>query len=318
MADKAREQAPERLEVVEGDITDRRLELSDERYEQLAAEVTQVYHLAAIYDLAVPIEAAQAVNVDGTGNILDFCLACDSLERLHYVSTAYVAGHAHGRGLRARADAGPAVQEPLRVDQVPGGGVGAPADGPHPHDDLPPRHRGRRLAHRRDGQVRRALLHAARDLAVGPAQAADPALRPRGSDVQRGAGRLRDRGDARRRAAPGTLCTWSTPSRSRPTRSSTRWPRPTTARRARIACRPRRSRRRCTCRPCASSSPGRPPSRSSTSTTRFASTPAARSRCSGPRGSRCPHLKDYVEPMVRFFREHEDDPAYAPGGGLRG
>src|SRR3954452_10465076 len=92
MADKAREQAPDRLEVIEGDITDRRLKLSDEDYERLTGQVMQVYHLAAIYDLAVPIQAAQAVNVDGTGNILDFCLACDGLERLHYVSTAYVAG----------------------------------------------------------------------------------------------------------------------------------------------------------------------------------------------------------------------------------
>src|SRR3954452_24067194 len=96
MADKAREQAPDRLEVIEGDITDRRLKLSDEDYERLTGQVMQVYHLAAIYDLAVPIQAAQAVNVDGTGNILDFCLACDGLDRLHYVSTAYVAGERTG------------------------------------------------------------------------------------------------------------------------------------------------------------------------------------------------------------------------------
>jgi nucleoside-diphosphate-sugar epimerase len=38
------------------------------------------------------LEVAQRVNVDGTGNVLDFCLACERLERLAYVSTAYVAG----------------------------------------------------------------------------------------------------------------------------------------------------------------------------------------------------------------------------------
>ena len=32
------------------------------------------------------------MNVDGTGNVLDFCAAAKSLERLLYVSTAYVAG----------------------------------------------------------------------------------------------------------------------------------------------------------------------------------------------------------------------------------
>ena len=52
----------------------------------------RVYHLAAIYDLAVPIELAQRVNVDGTGNVLELCAAAEKLERLAYVSTAYVAG----------------------------------------------------------------------------------------------------------------------------------------------------------------------------------------------------------------------------------
>lgn len=81
-----------RVEVVEGDITDRRLGLGAEDWERLTAEVTAVFHLAAIYDLSVPLEAAQRVNVDGTGNVLDFCRACEKLERLNYVSTAYVAG----------------------------------------------------------------------------------------------------------------------------------------------------------------------------------------------------------------------------------
>jgi nucleoside-diphosphate-sugar epimerase len=34
--------------------------------------------------------------VDGTGNVLDFCARCDHLDRLHYASTAYVAGVRHG------------------------------------------------------------------------------------------------------------------------------------------------------------------------------------------------------------------------------
>ena len=209
MADRAREQAPERLEVVEGDITDRRLKLSDEDYERLAAEVTQVYHLAAIYDLAVPIEAAQAVNVDGTGNILDFCLACESLERLHYVSTAYVAGMRTGVVYEHELSLGQRLQEPLRVDQVPGRGLGAPADGPHPHHDLPPGDRGRRLQDRRDGEVRRPLLHAARrSRSRHGSSSRSPRFGRAEATVQRRAGGLRDRGDARaargrrRHAAP--------------------------------------------------------------------------------------------------------------------
>jgi thioester reductase-like protein len=86
----------ERLEIVTGDITDRRLGLPGADYDRLAGEVTHVHHLAAVYDLAVPLEVAERVNVDGTGNVLDFCLAASRLERLAYVSTAYVAGRRTG------------------------------------------------------------------------------------------------------------------------------------------------------------------------------------------------------------------------------
>ena len=31
-------------------------------------------------------------------------------------------------------------------------------------------------------------------------------------------------------------------------------------------------------------------------------------------GLRCPRFEEYVTPVVRFFREHEDDPAFAATG----
>jgi thioester reductase-like protein len=86
----------DRIELVTGDIADRRLGLDAETYARLAREVRQVHHLAAVYDLAVPLAVAQRVNVDGTGNVLDLCLAARDLERLHHVSTAYVAGLREG------------------------------------------------------------------------------------------------------------------------------------------------------------------------------------------------------------------------------
>jgi len=81
-----------RIEILPGDIAERRLGLDAAEYARLAGEVRHVYHLAAIYDLAVPKELAQRVNVDGTGNVLELCLAAKKLERLVYISTAYVAG----------------------------------------------------------------------------------------------------------------------------------------------------------------------------------------------------------------------------------
>ena len=85
-----------RIEIVEGDITDQRLGLAADVYDRLAAETTAVFHLAAIYNLAVPLEIAQKVNVDGTGNVIEFCAQCEKLERHNYVSTAYVAGDRRG------------------------------------------------------------------------------------------------------------------------------------------------------------------------------------------------------------------------------
>lgn len=96
MADTARELAGDDVEVVVGDIGARRLGLSGTDWERLTAEVTHVFHLAAIYDLAVPVQLAQRVNVEGTGNVLELCLVAPNLQRLVYVSTAYVAGKRHG------------------------------------------------------------------------------------------------------------------------------------------------------------------------------------------------------------------------------
>jgi thioester reductase-like protein len=88
--------APDRVEVVAGDISAPRLGLDVKTYGRLTGEVNEVFHLAAIYNLAVPFDLAQRVNVEGTANVLDFCAACSDLKRLNYISTAYVAGDRTG------------------------------------------------------------------------------------------------------------------------------------------------------------------------------------------------------------------------------
>jgi thioester reductase-like protein len=101
MVERARDSAAtipggDRVEIIAGDIGERDLGLDSAQLDRLKAETTVAFHLAAIYNLAVPLEIAQRVNVDGTGNVLELCAACDKLERLNYVSTAYVAGERHG------------------------------------------------------------------------------------------------------------------------------------------------------------------------------------------------------------------------------
>jgi thioester reductase-like protein len=84
-----------RILLVDGDVTASDLGVGHEHAE-LLAQVTEVWHLAAVYDLAVGPEVAQRVNVEGTARVLDFCRSRGSFHRLHHVSTCYVSGSYDG------------------------------------------------------------------------------------------------------------------------------------------------------------------------------------------------------------------------------
>jgi thioester reductase-like protein len=86
--------AGKRVTLHDGDITDPNLGLGD-AYDALQEETTTVYHLAAVYDLAVAHEVGMAVNVAGTEHVLDFAEGSD-VEGFHYVSTCYVSGRHDG------------------------------------------------------------------------------------------------------------------------------------------------------------------------------------------------------------------------------
>lgn len=83
-----------RIRLAAGDITLPGLGVDGD--EALVRSLVGAYHLAAIYDLAVRREPAMRVNVEGTRNVLQFLARAPRLERLHYVSTAYVSGTATG------------------------------------------------------------------------------------------------------------------------------------------------------------------------------------------------------------------------------
>ena len=95
-----------KFELVEGDITDPGLGVSERLYRELAQKVTQVWHLAAIYDLAVPEVQAYRINVGGTNHVLDFCEKCEKLGRFNYVSTCFVAGERKGMIFEDELDEG--------------------------------------------------------------------------------------------------------------------------------------------------------------------------------------------------------------------
>lgn len=83
-----------RIRLVEGDITRPGLELGSPS--ELGWNVSEIYHLAAVYDLSVPRDVGVKVNVDGTRHMLDWAEKCSNLDRFHYVSTCYVSGRYAG------------------------------------------------------------------------------------------------------------------------------------------------------------------------------------------------------------------------------
>jgi thioester reductase-like protein len=83
--------------ILSGDITRPDLGMLPADRETARAESTIVFHLAAIYDLAVRRDLALQVNVEGTRNVNQFARSLLHLRHYHYVSTCYVAGKRTGR-----------------------------------------------------------------------------------------------------------------------------------------------------------------------------------------------------------------------------
>lgn len=83
--------------IVTGDITEHDLGLSSTERASIINQTTRIFHLAAIYDLAVARDLAMKVNVDGTRNVNNFARSLPHLRHYHHVSTCYVAGKREGR-----------------------------------------------------------------------------------------------------------------------------------------------------------------------------------------------------------------------------
>src|SRR5262249_28751133 len=95
-----------RIRLVTGDITAPGLGLGTSVARAFARRLTGCFHLAAVYDLAVAKDVGTRINVEGTRNVLDFLGGASRLERLDYVSTAYVSGTAVGTYRETDLDVG--------------------------------------------------------------------------------------------------------------------------------------------------------------------------------------------------------------------
>lgn len=94
--------------ILPGDISAPDLALSQHDLDLARSETTRIFHLAAIYDLAVSRELGLRVNLGGAQNMNRFARSLRRLRHYHHVSTCYVAGKREGRILESelRHDAG--------------------------------------------------------------------------------------------------------------------------------------------------------------------------------------------------------------------
>ncbi|MBD1373511.1 SDR family oxidoreductase [Hazenella sp. IB182357] len=101
-----REQVPLHLfRVITGDITEKNLAIPADIQSELAGSITHVFHLAAIYDLAVEQHEAEKINVLGTEHVNQWLITLTELKHYIYFSTAYVSGKREGRILENELEA---------------------------------------------------------------------------------------------------------------------------------------------------------------------------------------------------------------------
>lgn len=107
----------DRVEVVDGDITQSALGIEPETLKRLAATLDLVINSSGLTDFNPDLREALSINVDATINLLDFTRQCDHAGLLH-LSTCYVVGARDGR-----------IAEEVKVNYTPANVAGFDAEG---------------------------------------------------------------------------------------------------------------------------------------------------------------------------------------------
>ncbi len=95
-----------RLHAVAGDIERPGLGLTPAAADRITAEVSTVVHCAASVSFDLSLADSRRINVDGTRRVVELAERCESLERLSYISTAYVSGEPPGLFREDQLDVG--------------------------------------------------------------------------------------------------------------------------------------------------------------------------------------------------------------------
>ncbi len=103
-------EAQGRIIPVEGDLSQPLLGLPASDVERLKTEVTEFFHLAAIYDMTADEERNRIANVDGTRHAVALANALEA--RMHHVSSIAVAGEYRGNFREDMFDEGQPLKHP--------------------------------------------------------------------------------------------------------------------------------------------------------------------------------------------------------------
>lgn len=117
--EKAREEierlGPElagRITLFTGDVVNMHLGLSSREYRTLVDEVTDVFHLAALYAQGADVKPLRQVNVEGTRNVLELATDMKRLRRFNHMSTSVVSGTRVGVIAEDELDEGQSFRSP--------------------------------------------------------------------------------------------------------------------------------------------------------------------------------------------------------------
>ena len=89
-----------RITVLNGDITQERLGLTEPLWDGVASEITEIVHCAATTRFVLPLACARAINCEGTANVLKLvgeARGNGQLDQMVHISTAFVCGDRGGR-----------------------------------------------------------------------------------------------------------------------------------------------------------------------------------------------------------------------------
>ena len=80
------------LDFLNGDLRKEYFGLESKDWEKLIDNVEEIFHCAAITDIAFPLREARSTNVSGTKRLFEFALQCKNIRKINHISTAFVCG----------------------------------------------------------------------------------------------------------------------------------------------------------------------------------------------------------------------------------